>query len=258
MPQIPEEYSSPESILNALTQEQKDTLAAHGAQLVDDLVQFQELMMMYNCALKEVSTKLEVLNADLSSRYQRNPIEFISCRLKKPASLFQKMEKRGLPLTIPAVEKHINDVAGIRVICSFIDDIYAVASMLVKQDDITLIETKDYIRNPKPNGYRSLHLIVEIPVFFSDRKKVMRVEVQIRTIAMDFWASLEHKLKYKQTIQDEESIVRELKECADTIAATDQRMLEIRDKINQNTDGEADAADESFREKLARFDIPVL
>lgn len=196
--------------------------------------QYQELMMMYNCAMKEVRTKLEILNDELSMSNERNPIEFISSRIKKPISIANKLKKQGQEITVEAVEKYISDVAGIRVICSFVDDIYTVANMLIRQDDITLIKVKDYIKTPKTNGYRSLHLIVEIPVFFSDQKKQMQVEVQIRTIAMDFWASLEHELKYKKDIQDEDEIMRELKSCADVISQTDLKMLNIRNKIQLN------------------------
>ncbi|MCD8329332.1 MAG: GTP pyrophosphokinase family protein [Lachnospiraceae bacterium] len=254
--ELPEKRIPDQYFLENLSEEQVDGLIAQGIHLVDSALQYQELMMMYNCAIREVRTKLEVLNADLSVRYQRNPIEFISCRLKKPMSLFQKLQNKNLPLSLSAVESNINDVAGIRVICSFIDDIYAVAAMLTEQDDITLLETKDYIKNPKPNGYRSLHLIVELPVFFSDQKKNMRVEVQIRTIAMDFWASLEHQLKYKKSVKDEESIVNELTECAEDIASIDQRMLAIRNKIDENA--ESPNTEESLREKLERFNIPSL
>ncbi len=219
------------SIINPLDIREINDNAPH---FMDQAVQYQELMMMYECAIKEVRTKLEVLNAEFSVRYQRNPIEFISCRIKTPASIVKKLHTRNLPVTIEALrENALNDIAGVRVICSFIDDIYAIASMLVDQDDITLIEQKDYIQHPKKNGYRSLHLIVEIPVFFSDQKRSMRVEVQIRTIAMDFWASLEHQLKYKQETPDEESIIEELRQCADIISSTDQRMLEIRNRIHQ-------------------------
>ena len=239
-----------------LSADQISALAERGAYFVDELVQYQELMMMYNCAIREVRTKLEVLNADLSVRYKRNPIEFMSFRIKKPASLIEKMKRKNLPITVEAIEGNINDVAGIRVICSFIDDIYSVAAMLTQQDDITLIETKDYIKNPKENGYRSLHLILEIPVFFSDRKKIMRVEVQIRTIAMDFWASLEHQLKYKQSIPDEEEIVAQLTECAETIAATDRRMMEIRDRIDAGTESSSPMDD--LMEKLSRFNVPTI
>ncbi len=196
-----------------------------------DVAEFEKMMMMYNCAIKEVQTKLQVLNDELSITRKRNPIEFIKTRIKKPRSIAVKLKKKGLPITIEAVRENLNDVAGVRVICAFIDDIYKVADMLTAQDDIKLIRTKDYIRNPKNNGYRSLHLIVEVPVFFSDHKEQMRVEVQIRTIAMDFWASLEHQVKYKKNVKDAEEIVYELRACADVINRTDFHMQSIRDRI---------------------------
>ncbi|MCH5264977.1 MAG: GTP pyrophosphokinase family protein [Lachnospiraceae bacterium] len=193
--------------------------------------EFEELLMIYNCAIKEVQTKLQVLNDELSLTRNRNPIQFIKNRIKHPDSIATKLKKKGLPITVEAIEKNLNDVAGIRVICAFIDDIYQVADMLTAQDDIELIKTKDYIKNPKMNGYRSLHLIVEVPVFFSDHKKQVRVEVQIRTIAMDFWASLEHQVKYKKSVKDAENIVYELRACADVINRTDHHMQAIRDRI---------------------------
>ncbi len=200
--------------------------------LIHQAREFQEAIMMYTCAIREVKTKLEVLNDDLSIRNQRNPIEMIKSRVKKPISIVEKLKRRNLPVSLESMINNLDDVAGIRVICSFVDDIYAVAEMLVNQDDVTVIAVKDYIRNPKPNGYRSYHLIVEVPVFFSDRKKNMRVEVQIRTIAMDFWASLDHQLKYKKDMgAATDSIIAELKECADLIAQTDRHMLEIRQRI---------------------------
>lgn len=198
---------------------------------IDQAFQFQELIMMYNCAIREVRTKLEVLNDELSMRHQRNPIESITSRIKRPLSIVEKLRRYNVPITVESVEEHLSDVAGIRVICPFIDDIYDVADMLLKQDDITLIKRKDYIQTPKENGYRSLHLIIEIPVFFSDQKKSMRVEVQIRTIAMDFWSSVDHQLKYKKDIKNPEEISAELKECAEIIAQTDARMLAIKNKI---------------------------
>ena len=198
---------------------------------VNQAFEFQELMMMYSCAIREMRTKLEVLNDELSVHHQRNPIEFITSRVKKPLSIVEKLHRYGVPVSVESVEKNLNDVAGVRVICSFIDDIYTVADMLLRQDDITLIKKKDYIEQPKDNGYRSLHLIIEIPVFFSNQKKNMRVEVQIRTIAMDFWASLEHQLSYKKDVPHSEEIGAELKECAEVISHTDQRMQEIREKI---------------------------
>ncbi|MGI5947053.1 MAG: GTP pyrophosphokinase [Lachnospiraceae bacterium] len=199
--------------------------------LISQARQFQQVMMMYTCAIREVKTKLEVLNDELSVRNQRNPIEMIKSRVKKPMSIVEKLQRKGLPISLEAMVDNLDDVAGIRVICSFVDDIYDVADMLIRQDDIKVIAVKDYIKHPKENGYRSYHMIVEIPVFFSDRKKPMRVEVQIRTIAMDFWASLDHQLKYKKEVINEAEISEELRQCAEVIAQTDQKMYEIRQKI---------------------------
>ncbi|MCD8083738.1 MAG: GTP pyrophosphokinase family protein [Clostridiales bacterium] len=197
---------------------------------------FQNAMMMYTCAIREVKTKLEVLNDELSIRHQRNPIEMIKSRVKKPGSIVDKLERRGYPITLESMQKNLHDIAGIRVICSFLDDIYTVADMLIRQDDVAVIAIKDYIKNPKPNGYRSYHLIIEVPVYFSNEKKHIRVEVQIRTIAMDFWASLDHQLKYKKDLQtDADQIGEELRQCADTIAQTDQKMLKIRQSIESQS-----------------------
>ena len=199
---------------------------------VDQARQFQQAMMRYTCAIREVKTKLEVLNDELSVKNQRNPIEMIQSRVKKPKSIVEKLQRRGFEISLESMEKNLDDVAGIRIICSFLDDIYEVADMLIRQDDVKVIAVKDYIQNPKPNGYRSYHMIIEIPVFFSDSKKPIRVEVQIRTIAMDFWASLDHQLKYKKSfIDDNGEISEELKQCAEVIAGTDVKMLEIRKKI---------------------------
>lgn len=187
--------------------------------------------MRYNAAIREVRTKFEVLNDEFSFRNSRNPIESITSRIKKPVSIAEKLRRMGCPLTLESVSENLNDIAGIRVICSFIDDIYMVAELLARQDDITVVRVKDYIQKPKPNGYRSYHMIVEVPVFFSDGKRPMRVEIQLRTVAMDFWASLEHQMKYKQDSADRPEIAAELKSCAETIAATDARMLGIRRRI---------------------------
>lgn len=207
--------------------------------LLEHSREFDELMMMYNCALREVKTKLEVLNDELSVRYNRNPIEFIKTRLKQPSSIVKKLQYNGNEVSLDSINKNLNDVAGIRVVCYFIDDIYDVARWLAKQDDIKLLQVKDYIRHPKDNGYRSLHMIVEIPVFFSEEKRRIRVEVQIRTIAMDFWASLEHQLRYKkdqEEIKDSDLIGEELRQCAEIIADTDVRMQNIREKIGVFTE----------------------
>lgn len=198
---------------------------------LDKMQKFQELMMRYNAAIREVRTKFEVLNDEFSFRNSRNPIESITSRIKKPVSIAEKLRRMGCPLTLESVSENLNDIAGIRVICSFIDDIYMVAELLARQDDITVVRVKDYIQKPKPNGYRSYHMIVEVPVFFSDGKRPMRVEIQLRTVAMDFWASLEHQMKYKQDSADRPEIAAELKSCAETIAATDARMLGIRRRI---------------------------
>ena len=198
---------------------------------VNQAIQFRELMMMYNCAIREVRTKLEILNDELSIRNSRNPIEFIESRIKRPLSIVDKLKRYGEPVNVESIERSLNDVAGIRVICPFIDDIYSVADMLLSQDDITLIKKKDYIESPKPNGYRSLHLILEVPVFFSNQKKPMRVEVQIRTIAMDFWSSVDHQLKYKHDVPNADELSAQLKECADIISQTDMRMLAIKNQL---------------------------
>ena len=155
----------------------------------------------------------------------------IKCRVLKSESIIEKLHRRNLPVSLESVVNNLDDVAGIRVICSFIDDIYEVADMLIRQDDVHVIAIKDYLKHPKSNGYRSYHMIIEVPVFFSDRKKPMRVEVQIRTIAMDFWASLDHQLKYKKELVDGTDISAELKKCADVISQTDEKMLEIRKRI---------------------------
>jgi len=201
--------------------------------------QFQEVMMMYTCAIREVKTKLEVLNDELSVRNKRNPIEMIKSRVKKPMSIVEKLKRKGYPVSLDSMIENLDDVAGVRVICSFVDDIYEVADMLVRQDDVRVVAIKDYIKNPKENGYRSYHIIIEIPVFFSDKKQPMRVEVQIRTIAMDFWASLDHELRYKKEMANAEEISAELKECAEVIAGTDEKMLAIRKKLEQQDTGGA-------------------
>ncbi len=204
-------------------------------QLLEHLMPFRQLMMQYECALQEVETKLNVLNAEFSLEYDRNPFESIKTRIKQPMSIWEKLNRMGEELTVENIETCLNDVAGIRVICSFPEDIYTIAEMLSKQDDITVLKRKDYIKHPKENGYRSLHLILEIPIFLSNEKKYMKVEVQFRTIAMDFWASVEHKLKYKKDIKNAKQIAEQLKHCADTIADVDFRMQSIRHEIEKGT-----------------------
>ena len=196
---------------------------------------FDLLMSYYQCAIMEIETKFKVLNEEYSLEYDKNPIEGIKSRIKSYNSLLKKIRRKDIPMTLESIEKNITDIAGVRVICSFPADIYEVADSFLRQDDITLLERKDYIQNPKPSGYRSLHLIVQVPIFLQDEKKPVTVEVQFRTIAMDFWASLEHQLKYKKDIDDAESIMYELRACADVINRTDYHMQSLRDRIVENS-----------------------
>ena len=211
---------------------------------VADIVQkhakpYKELMAYYRCAMMEVSAKFNVLNEELSLQYDRNPIETIKTRLKSPESIVEKLNRKGLPITVESIEENLNDVAGVRVICSYTSDIYMLSDAFIRQDDITLIQRKDYIQNPKPNGYRSLHLIVEI--FLHDEKRMMKVEVQFRTISMDFWASLEHKIRYKKDLPVIDEIDRELLECAELSAQLEDRMERIQKLADQYRDIEQEA-----------------
>ena len=224
--------------------------------MLETAVEYKELRMMYACAIKEVQTKFEVLETEFKVRYQRNPISSIQTRLKSSSSIIEKMIRKGIPFSMENLEEQIQDLAGIRVICSYVDDIYALANALTSQDDITLLEEKDYIRNPKPNGYRSLHLIVSVPVFFSQQKRQIKVEVQIRTIAMDFWASLEHQMKYKREIPDQQHIVAQLKSCADDIARVDQEMMNIRLRLEASADEPSE--DDLLIARLKKLDTPIL
>ena len=202
---------------------------------------FDLLMSYYECAIMEIETKFRVLNHELSLEYDNNPIESIKTRVKSYDSILKKIRRKNIPLNLQAIEENLKDIAGVRVICSFPDDIYKLAESFLKQDDITLIERKDYIKNPKPSGYRSLHLIVQVPIFLQNEKKMVNVEVQFRTIAMDFWASLDHKMRYKKELSDEEVKIlqEELYDCAEQSAALDERMQRIRDRITQKREKEA-------------------
>ena len=241
--------------LDTLADATADLMFDRTKRLMEAVIEYKELMMMYSCAMKEIRTKFEVLNTEFNTRYQRNPISSINTRLKRTSSITEKLARQDLPFTIRNIEDHIHDVAGVRIICSYIDDIYTIAEALLRQDDIILTGRKDYIANPKPNGYRSLHLIVKVPVFFAAQRKELYAEVQIRTIAMDFWASLEHQLKYKQNIPDHDNIVRQLKACADIISATDEKMLDIRRQIEIMADSPSE--DDILLENLSKFDITI-
>ena len=186
------------------------------------------LMSYYRCAMMEIETKFNVLNEEYSLEYDRNPISSIKTRLKSLPSIEEKLKRRNLPLTVSAMEENLKDIAGVRVVCSFQADVYALAKALLGQDDVTLIEKKDYIANPKPNGYRSLHMIVGIPIFLAHEKRMMKVEIQLRTIAMDFWASLEHQLRYKKDNEFTDEMAEELDQCGQLSADLDQRMDRLR------------------------------
>ena len=206
------------------------------------------LFTYYECALMEVETKFKVLNQEYSLIHDRNPIESIKTRLKTVDSVVDKVQKYGVPLTLESIEKNINDIAGVRVICSFPDDIYTLAECLLEQDDVTLIQKKDYIENPKPSGYRSLHLIISIPIYLEHKKRDMKVEVQFRTIAMDFWASLEHNLRYKNDIPEElgAELAEELLECANISSSLDVRMQRVRKRLSEDTSEMDDIIDEAL------------
>lgn len=198
---------------------------------LENIKEFVKIQNIYQAAIREVTTKLENLNDEFKYMKDRNPIHQIQSRVKAPQSIFEKMVRKGHPLEIKTACEKLDDIAGVRVICSYIDDIYLIADLLTSQDDIVLVSKSDYIGAPKGNGYRSLHLVIAIPVFLTDRKEMVKVEIQIRTIAMDFWASLEHELAYKMPEQDVQSIRSELKSCADVIAHTDERMQRLHEKI---------------------------
>ena len=200
----------------------------------------RELMTCYRCAIMEVETKFRVLDEKFSLHGERNPIESIKSRVKSPESIAEKLRRKGLAMTPEIVERELNDVAGVRVICSFVDDIYTLADWLTGQDDITLLRVKDYIKNPKPNGYRSLHLIIAIPNFLDDCKRNMKVEVQLRTITMESWANLEHKLRYKKDLDEEvvAKISKELFECSQLCDLLDAKMSHVKSVVSMHEDGD--------------------
>lgn len=203
----------------------------------DITLEYNRLLAYYECAMMEIETKFKVLSKEYSLLKDREPINSIKTRLKSTESIIKKIKKKNIPLSLQSIEDNIYDIAGIRVICSFLGDVYMLADALMKQDDIEVIEVKDYIKNPKNNGYRSLHLIVGIPIFLEKTKKLMKVEIQLRTIAMDFWATLEHQLCYKKDFLLTKQIYNELLECAEISSELDKKMdclkKELNDNINQ-------------------------
>ena len=200
---------------------------------VNSLLRMEQL---YEAGIKEIRTKLEILDSEFKVKYDHNPIHHIESRLKKPESIIKKAIDKDVTLTEKEIMRHIHDIAGIRVICNYIDDVYVVAQLLINQDDIKLIKIKDYIQNPKDNGYRSLQLVLEVPIFLAEGVQPIHVEVQLRTIAMDFWASLEHKLKYKTDNNVPEDIKKELIQCAMSISELDYKMQSIHNRLNNDSE----------------------
>lgn len=218
-----------------LTAEEKSKIAEH-FQLFEKAS--KSLFKKYEAAIREMRTRFEILDADLEYRFNRNPIHHMESRLKTSKSVFDKLKRYGAPVTLQSIEENILDVAGMRVIVSYIDDVYAMVKVLSLQDDLKIVKVKDYIAHPKPNGYRSLHVIVKVPVYFLDRKQYVPVEIQFRTVAMDFWASLEHTLKYKQDVKLEGiDMYDELKDCSDIIQDVERRMQILMHAV-QTTDVE--------------------
>ena len=201
--------------------------------------QYREMMQLYSAAVREVRTKVEILDEEFRTRYAHNPIHHIDSRLKSPQSMMKKLARKGLPQTLEAAEANLNDIAGIRIVCNYLDDIYRIADLLQRQRDVEFVHRRDYIENPKESGYRSLHLVIRIPVFLSSHTELVPVEVQIRTIAMDFWASLEHQLRYKSNHETTQQLRRRLQQCAEASAALDREMQDIYREINGYSAGEA-------------------
>ncbi|MEH7505285.1 GTP pyrophosphokinase family protein [Neobacillus drentensis] len=196
-------------------------------------VELTRFMMAYKFALDEMNTKINILKDEFNYIHDYNPIEHVKSRLKSPESIFKKVNRKGYDFSLPVIKEKVRDIAGIRITCSFISDIYEISKMLANQKDIRVVKYKDYIKNPKPNGYQSLHLILEIPIFMSDREELTYVEVQIRTIAMDFWASLEHKIYYKYNKEVPEHMIEELKETATMAAGLDRKMERLHKEISE-------------------------
>ena len=204
--------------------------------IYDDADGWQTIMFLYDSALKEVNTKLEILNNEFKHVHKYNPIEHITSRIKSAESIVKKLKRYGYDTSIENMVEYLNDIAGIRVICSFTSDIYKLAAMIEKQSDLKVVLVKDYIKEPKPSGYKSYHMLVTVPIFLSDNVVETKVEIQIRTIAMDFWASLEHKIYYKFEGKAPEYFSQELRECARVVSELDEKMLSLNESIKQYSD----------------------
>jgi len=208
-------------------------------------------MMMYKFALSEMETKVEILKEEFQLLHDYNPIEHTTSRLKSPEGILKKIHRKDIDITFSDIRNNVKDIAGLRITCSFISDIYRISDMLQQQRDVTVLEVKDYIEDPKPNGYQSLHLLIEVPVFMSDREEQVIVEIQIRTIAMDFWASLEHKIYYKYNASVPSHLLQELKEAADSATALDKKM----ERIHNEVEGVKEERLENLEEEVTRLDI---
>lgn len=219
-------------------------MAEETAERGENAYDWQSLMFLYNAAIKEVRTKLDIMNDEFQYIHQYNPIEYIKSRIKTPNSIAKKLSRHGLENTMENMVEHINDIAGVRIVCSFTSDIYRLAEMIGKQKEFTILYIKDYMKHPKESGYRSYHMLITVPIQTTNGINPTKVEIQIRTIAMDFWASLDHQLKYKKEMTEEEAaeIGEDLRRCAEVIAGTDWKMLEIRRKIED-------------REQMKEYDI---
>lgn len=230
--QLPDEENEISELDIAETvDKEQDLFLPQVSDYLDMEKQYRQLMFFYEAGIEHVTSKLEILNKEFQYCYDRNPIENVKSRIKSQDSILKKMKKKGLPLTISNMMKNIHDIAGIRVVCPFITDVYQVTRMLLNQTDVELIQMKDYIKHPKENGYRSLHLIVMVEVFFSDRKRKVPVEIQLRTIAMNFWASTEHQLRYKKEYEFTEEMHQQLKHCSELMAEADQQMQKLAEKL---------------------------
>ena len=206
-------------------------LTGNDINISDDINSWEEVNLLYNSALKQIQTKIEILNEEFQEVHRYNPIEHVKARVKGPESIVKKLKRNGYESTIENMVRYVNDIAGIRIICSFTSDIYRIAEMISSQTDIRVISVKDYIMNPKASGYRSFHMIVSIPVYLSDKIANVKVEIQIRTVAMDFWASLEHKIQYKFEGDAPIHINQQLHDCATMVANLDDQMLKLNEEI---------------------------
>ena len=221
----------------------------------EGVTSWETVIFLFNSALKEVGTKVDILNDEFRHVHKYNPIEYVKSRIKSPESIVKKLKRHGYESTIDNMVKHINDIAGIRVVCSFTSDIYRLAEMIGRQNDLTVVSIKDYIKNPKDSGYKSYHMLVTVPIFLTEGEVDTKVEIQIRTIAMDFWASLEHQLKYKQKVPNQQEIVRQLSDCAEQIASVDKQLWQVRQQIELSED--IPTEEEILLEKLSRIDIAI-